>query len=274
MGMYDYINGEQVKCFYSLIPSISGNLLDDDFLCSGGNLINYKNGDKVPIEKLFYKYNKDLIILDNEIGNDISIHVIIDGVVYATYKDLKDFDFNEFDNIDFMVINYNGDKQLNIKTNEDIINYIEEYNELKCLEKKIRKLSRDLMGEIIDNRNNMSYLEFYDKMDKQEELFDLESKELEKYYKEFWDKWIIEDDCINEKLFGSYLDIIFRNLEEEYILKHFEFKIYELLKKDNQILEKYFKWKDFDDEFKQQLKYMVENVINKYSEESESNENE
>lgn len=180
--------------------------------------------------------------------------------MYDTYKNLEDFDFNIFGNTDFMIINYHGDKQLNIKTNEDIINYIERYNELKCLEKKIRKPSRDLMGEIIDNRNNMSYLEFYDKMDKQKELFDLESKELECYYKEFWNKWMIEDKYTDEKLFGSYLDIILANLEEEDIIKHFEFKMYQLLKKDNKILEKYFEWKDFDHEFKQQLKYMVENI--------------
>ncbi len=86
----------------------------------------------------------------------------------------------------------------------------------------------------------MSYLEFYDKMDKQEELFNLESKELECYYKEFWDKWTIEDKYTDEKVFGSYLDIILANLEEEDIIKHFEFKMYQLLKKDNKILKKIF----------------------------------
>ena len=50
MGMYDYINGEQVKCFYNLIPNVNNNLIDDDFWHSGGNLINYKNGDKIPIK--------------------------------------------------------------------------------------------------------------------------------------------------------------------------------------------------------------------------------
>ena len=64
MGMYDTLNGEQVKCFpwysfdvISLSPegSIGGH---------GGNLKYYGNGSEIPYRSLAYNYGKNFIIFD------------------------------------------------------------------------------------------------------------------------------------------------------------------------------------------------------------------
>ena len=52
--MYDYINGEQVKVFYT---PIFGKLMSENYSTwhSGGSLSDYKTGDEVPIKTLYYK---------------------------------------------------------------------------------------------------------------------------------------------------------------------------------------------------------------------------
>ena len=45
MGMYDYINGEQVKCFYSPIYSSDGLGLAYNTWHNGGMFRNFSTGD-------------------------------------------------------------------------------------------------------------------------------------------------------------------------------------------------------------------------------------
>ena len=58
MGMYDTINGEQVKCF----PWVSFYEGAVTYHC--GDLKYYNNGDKVPYRMPHYNYGSNFIILD------------------------------------------------------------------------------------------------------------------------------------------------------------------------------------------------------------------
>ena len=87
MGMYDTINGEQVKCF----PWVS--LYKDEITYHGGELKYYGIGDEVPYKKPHYNYGKNFIILDlnrypesDYCEYDYIIHVIVDGKVNDTFE--------------------------------------------------------------------------------------------------------------------------------------------------------------------------------------------
>ena len=98
MGMYDTLNGEQVKCFpwysfdvMSLTPagSVGGH---------GGSLKYYGNGSEIPYRSLAYNYGKNFIIFDftpefctGEIG-EWAAHVIENGRLKASFyrKDAYD----------------------------------------------------------------------------------------------------------------------------------------------------------------------------------------
>lgn len=123
MGMYDTINGEQVKCF----PW--AHYYEHEIVYSGGDLQYYENGTDVPYKKPYYNYSKNFLILDiNEFPDsdytdyNFVIHLILDGKVFDTYKDSvpKDIPFDKIAN----VISYRG-TLLNLHSAEDILNYIE-----------------------------------------------------------------------------------------------------------------------------------------------------
>ena len=57
MGLYDYLNGEQVKIFYS--PVFWSENEGENVYYSGGGLRGYINGDKLPLKTLYYKYPDD-----------------------------------------------------------------------------------------------------------------------------------------------------------------------------------------------------------------------
>ena len=60
MGMYDTINGEQVKCF----PWVSFDNFMNSISYHGGDLKSYNTGDEVPYKRPHYNYGKNFIILD------------------------------------------------------------------------------------------------------------------------------------------------------------------------------------------------------------------
>lgn len=121
MGMYDIINGEQVKCFSWT------SLYNNEITYHGGDLKYYSTSDKVPYKKPHYNYGKNFIILDVNMYPEFSyceydyiIHVIVDGKVKDTFKNkVGDIDWT----INKTVVSYTGEL-LNIHSNEDIANYI------------------------------------------------------------------------------------------------------------------------------------------------------
>ena len=52
MGMYDAINGEQVKCF-------NWTSFNNGIVCHGGDLMYYNTGDEVPYKSPHYNYGKN-----------------------------------------------------------------------------------------------------------------------------------------------------------------------------------------------------------------------
>lgn len=131
MGMYDYINGDQVKIFYTpIFDEVKRNTWH-----SGGRLKSYNTGDTVPIKTLYYKLPKDFLILSDDLDyNNIQIHVIEDSKVVETTKlnDLDDSFFNKYET----VLNCRG-ISINIKSKQDCIDYIE------ATENKFKDISKN-----------------------------------------------------------------------------------------------------------------------------------
>lgn len=83
MGMYDILNGEQVKCF----PWIShqrDNVSHTQLWSHGGSLKTIKTGDPVPYQAFNYNYSKNFNIYDShpsmvESEKGFVIHAIRDG---------------------------------------------------------------------------------------------------------------------------------------------------------------------------------------------------
>lgn len=64
MGMYDTINGEQVKCFFWVHYYNPSKEKGCHLTTSGGNLDIFHDGDEIPYKTNSYNYTKDFIILD------------------------------------------------------------------------------------------------------------------------------------------------------------------------------------------------------------------
>lgn len=142
MGMYDYINGEQIKCFYNPIFQKEYGLWH-----SGGSLISYNNGDKLPLKSLFYNYSSNLGILDitNLSDRKYILHIIKDGRVFKTVsdKDLVDSDLNGVNSF----INYYGIK-LNLKSKTDILNFMNDKEKFETYLKSIRKNANSILSNL------------------------------------------------------------------------------------------------------------------------------
>ena len=142
MGMYDYINGEQIKCFYSPIFN-----KDYGVWHSGGSLIGYSNGDELPLKTMYYKYASNLAILDiiDIAKKEYLLHIIKDGKVFKSVsgKDLIDEDLKNIESF----INYYG-TELNIKSKKDIINFINEKENIETSIKNIRKDAKCMLDSL------------------------------------------------------------------------------------------------------------------------------
>lgn len=81
MGMYDCLNGEQVKCFYRVVHYKSGQNDTWEFFHSGGQLRGYINDCELPLKTFYYNYPKNFLILDE---NCSILHTIKDGKLFNT----------------------------------------------------------------------------------------------------------------------------------------------------------------------------------------------
>lgn len=140
MGLYDYINGEQVKAFYSPI-------YDNDTKGtwhSGGRMVGFDNGDEVPLQTLYYKRPSNFMILDENSQNSTPIlHVIKDGKVYGTFN-VEDFNDNLFKD-NSLVLDYYG-RAINIKESKECYEYIKDFDIRYEKIRKINKEHRDLLN--------------------------------------------------------------------------------------------------------------------------------
>lgn len=139
MGLYDYINGEQIKIFYH--PIFDEN--SKDTWHSGGSMINYNTGEQVPIKTLYYNRPKDFLVFDeNDYENNPMLHIIKDASVSDTIS-LKDATDDVFAN-NMLVLNYYG-YTLNIKSKEDCYKFTKESDEYEEAQRKLNKPTYNLL---------------------------------------------------------------------------------------------------------------------------------
>jgi hypothetical protein len=112
MGMFDIIQGAEVKCFECELKS-------------------YKLGDTVPCD--IFSYSGNLLIMPfntllSEFWKQLDFVIIKDSKVFGlkTICDLKDSDFDDIDE----VITYMGDK-INISNRNELLEYVEDIMILK-----------------------------------------------------------------------------------------------------------------------------------------------
>lgn len=122
MGMYDYINGEQVKCFG--VACYYGDR--DGVSPMGGILKSFNTGNKVPYKTKWYNFTKNFVVVDNhpfEEEDYMIFHVIKDGKVFGTFKfnDITNDILKDFD----VFVDYWGER-LTIRTKEDAEMYKED----------------------------------------------------------------------------------------------------------------------------------------------------
>lgn len=219
MGLYDTINGEQVKVFpwYNFYPS---SLSESPVTGHGGSLRYYsskaekeedkkvlesfcknKNSfsdstpknmddDKVPYHSLAYNYGKDFIIIDfrPDLSDDQWVaHVIKDGRIKKTvYASKADKEFEDDLKNTGRVVDYWGDDGFNFKTLDDIKRYMDEND---AMIKHIHKIQEkcDLIW-----KEYMGVTSGIERLDKNSDEF----KERTEKAKEIYKRYIEEYDRI------------------------------------------------------------------------------
>lgn len=161
MGLYDYINGEQIKIFYHPIFDESSK----DTWHSGGSMVGYNTGEQVPIKTFYYNRPKNFIVFDeNEYQNNPLLHIIRDSVVFNTIS-LKDATDDVFiDNT--LVLNYYG-YELNIKSTEDCYKFMEESNKYEEEQRDVNKPTYNLFhNKIIPLHWIISHIDYSETINK------------------------------------------------------------------------------------------------------------
>lgn len=262
MGMYDTINGEQVKCF----SWISMYLKKIGY--HSGDLAYYNTGDEVPYKRPHYNYGKNFIILDlNRFPDsdyseyDYIIHVIVDGKVKDTFEDkIGNIDWSINEN----VIGYWGEL-LNINNSEDILNFIKEQREYHKKYEEINKHWDDLFKETFQYTRGIALLEEnseekkfrHKKIDEILKLMDKEKEiikpKLDDLKKEHATKWFINkfDDlvCLGEYISAYETELMADRDNAEMCKKMIE----QLLSSDDTLYNRYVEWQgseDYIEEFK------------------------
>lgn len=210
MGMYDTLNGEQVKCFpwysfdvMSLTPagSVGGH---------GGSLKYYGNGSEIPYRSLAYNYGKSFIIfdfnpdLDPNNGSNWVSHVVEDGILKASvYKEDAGNEFEEVLKRSRKNISYYGGGNFKFKSIADINQYAVESNELIKKIDKLHEPANEIMREWMKtlkeyrSRNlkedTPEYAEIRSRLDQFSKRHDTETDKIEpvikKLRQDFAEKW-------------------------------------------------------------------------------------
>lgn len=257
MGMYDTINGEQVKCF----PWVS--LYNDEITYHGGDLKYYGNRDEVPYRKPHYNYGKNFIILDfnrfpeSEYDNyDYVLHIIVDGKVKKTFKDKIgriDWANNE------MVVGYYGEL-LNINSNQEVLDFIEDQREYRKKYDVLNAHWNELFKE------SMKYFTGFGLLDKDSEESKIRRENIEKLH-ELMDKereriqpsvdaldremakWFVDTSNIKDLIdFGDYISAynisyLYSREEQEQCKE----MIYKMLQADSTLYDRYVAWQGTDE---------------------------
>lgn len=154
MRRVDYINREPVMCFPT--PILDFDMIKQDKVkFSNGDFINFNNKSRVPVSTYFYKYNKNLLILDIDRINPIA-HIIKNSKVIKTIE-LGNLTTEDLFNIN-QVIDINGN-ELNINSFNDIEFFYSEFKKYKKLKNEIYIDSKAKLQELIESSDRMRKLD-------------------------------------------------------------------------------------------------------------------
>lgn len=263
MGMFDTINGRQIKCFTWV------SLHNNEISYHGGDLKYYGIGDEVPYKKPHYNYGKNFIILDINRFPELSdmtyfdyeyvLHVIIDGKVENSFE-------NKMGNIDWTivenVVGYTGEL-LNINSSEDLLNYLnaqrkywQEYKKINGqwykLFAKLSNIAHGFFRLEKDSEERKTRKENFDKIHKllKEEEEKIKPK-INALSKEF-SKWYINTSDINDLInLGDYISAYHTELKaKRNSTKTCVDTIKKLLNEDSTLYDRYIKWQESDEDIK------------------------
>lgn len=259
MGMYDTINGEQVKCF-TYVLSDKG-----EPWYSGGGLQYYGTGDKVPYKKPHYNYGKNFVILDlNRCPEsdyycpyDYILHVIVDGKVKDTFENkVGDIDWT----INNTVVSYSGEL-LNIHSSDDVVNYIKSQRKYWEEYDNIHKRSNDLFREMMHYSYGIGLLDKdseerkmrNEKINEILKLLDEEKENIKPDLKRLSDEYsylyVDTSDIDDLIILGEYLSAC--NCGNEYHRKTCKNTIRNLLDANDSLYDRYVEWQESDEYIKE-----------------------
>lgn len=262
MGMYDTINGEQVKCFPWV--SLYENFVD----YHGGDLEYYGINDEVPYKRPHYNYGKNFIILDlNRFPDsdyfyyDYVVHVIVNGKVRDTWTDnIGKINWKINEN----VISYTGEL-LDIKSSEDLIEYIKEQREYWRKVDELDKRRRELLAESMQYSCGIANLDKdseekkarLKKIHEIQKLIEDERKRIQPEYellKKQYSKWFITESELKDVItLGGYISAYnwAKETHREEEITKCVLKIRELLNEDESLYERYVAWQGSNEYIKE-----------------------
>lgn len=273
MGMFDSINGEQVKCFY--VPIYDGCETNENIWHSGGRARIFKEKDIVPSQTFWYRYSDNFMILDYMYsGVNPLIHIIRNSKVEKTIR------LDKLTPIDFIgnekVLNYYGE-ELKIYNIEDIAKFIDDKNELEGFS-EYKRSTNDLYADNLIRRNNdiehlkkdpINALFLVSELDRESitkilegipingiEVDDSNSIDLISRYKEDLVSNHKDNLFENKEILNQMRDIVLKRLEDEFHIINDESEKNNIdIEKEIRDLEEIHRNKWFVDRFKDEMKF-------------------
>lgn len=279
MGMYDTLNGEQVKCFPWFSFYVSAMDTKGVVTSHGGDLKYYGNGSEIPYRSLAYNYGKNFIIFDftpelgtDEIGEWVA-HVIEDGhLKVSLYRKDADDEFEKMLKKSTKNIGYYGDGNFKFKTLEDVNQYAKEANALRCqitdMYKPANAIMREWSKTLHESKNlekgSEEYAAFQEKVHGFIKRHDEELAKIKpiisKLNKDFVDKWIEKDSeeylkmsDFGESVEAGILTLKFRKEQEKESVEKIE-----EAKKHNIFFDRQKEWQLYCEYFKKTYGKMLE----------------
>ena len=254
MGMYDYLEGEQVKLFdFPCNPlKRNSNKLNDVFYQEHfieGNFRRYKKGNKVPYRTLFYNYGENFIVFDYRYFSfekeEPLIHVVENGIYVNSFRYSKIPDDLKID----LVVDKFG-HPVNIVKKEDFKDIIDEflfYDE-KYFE-LINKYEKELNVFKVSIENFRSHTKEENKINikKATEARDKAFKESFDIFNKKWIKDKLDPVVIGINKCSEFGYIIHSVKNNENIHEWEKYKIVQLfiseqIKDINELIEEYVSW--------------------------------
>lgn len=245
MGLYDYLNGEQVKCFpaISLFIEKEGNKDVLKFWESGGSLKSFSTYSKVPYATPYYNYGQDFLVFDyekvEEDGYDdhvtFYLHEVKDGLLSGSYP-MDDIPHN----LDYkLTLDYRG-RPVKVSSTNDLFNIKDDFDRMvkgqyftalsKLREKYPDYIVRKMTG-------NVSYIEMRN--------HDMDLKNIiDTTFNAFKKKWLSDDYYYKSNKIGVIVDYMLNEDDDCRLDKD----VVELYKKQSQ------HFKDDMDEYREWLK--------------------